>query len=87
MKIESRYKLGIVKNGLPYFGEVNLKIELLLDSKEHEIVEMYGETRFSEGYFSWKKGIKNGVDYGLSKINDDRKFKVSIFSALAISYS
>ena len=91
MKIESKYKLGIVKNGKPFYGEVILEIESLPDSDRHEVVEKYSGKGFKsqgyvesippEGYDAWKIGIKTGVEYALKRINDSRKFKVTILES------
>ncbi len=65
-------------------------MELLPNSNEHEVIEKYKGTGFQSqgqvestpkrGYKSWKKGVRLGVDYALSVINDNRKFKVSILA-------
>ena len=78
MKIESKYKLGTIKNGIPFYGEVLLEIELLPNSNEHEIIEKYNgmglqsqdqlESIPKIGYKSWRKGVRLGVDYALSMI-------------------
>lgn len=91
MKIESKYKLRIVKNGKSFYGEVILEIESISGLKEHQIIENYQgkgfqsqgyvETIPKEGYDSWKQGIKNGIIYGLKLIIDDRKFNVTILEA------
>jgi len=95
MKIESKYKLGRIKGGKPFYGEVNLGIELLSDSKEHIIIEDYDGKGFlsqgyvesipREGYDSWKKGIKNGIDYGLRMINENRKYRVTIIESKGLT--
>ena len=91
MKIESKYKLGTLKNGKSFYGEVILQIELLPNSKNHEIIESYNGKGFQsqgyiesippKGYNSWKKGIKAGVEYALRMINSNQKFKVTIFKS------
>jgi len=88
MKIESKYKLGTIKNGKPFLGEVILKIELIPNSDKHEVIEKYNGKGFQsqgyaesipqKGYNSWKKGVKIGIEYALRIINDYRKFKVTI---------
>jgi len=91
MKIESKYKLRTVKNGKPFYGEVILKMGLLSNSIEHELIEEYRGKGFQsqgyiesipqKGYDSWKEGVRIGVDYALSMVSDNRKFKITILEA------
>lgn len=91
MKIETKYKLGTVKNGKPFFGEVILEMESLFNSDKHEVIEKYIGKGFQsqgylesipkKGYDSWKKGVEIGVEYALRMINDNRKFKVTILES------
>lgn len=91
MKIESKYKLGTVKNGKPFFGEVILEIELLPHSDKHDVVEKYNAKGFQgqgylesipqNGYDSWKKGVRIGVEYALRMIDDNRSFRVTILES------
>lgn len=95
MRIQSTYKFAIVKNRKPFFGEVILEIEVLENAVVHQIIENYQgdgfksqgyvETIPKEGYETWKTGIKNGILYGLSRINDERKFRVSILESSGLS--
>ena len=85
MNIESKYKLAKIKNGKSFYGEVILHIEA---SKKQEIIEAYNGTGFMgqgaleiippKGYDDWKQAIKLGINYGLDKVTDKRKFKVTI---------
>lgn len=86
MKIKSKYKLAKIKNGKPFYGEIILYIEE--NTTTHTIIENYDGNGFisqgtiesipPKGYEDWKQGIKSGIHYGLSKITDNRKFKVTI---------
>ncbi len=91
MKIESKYKLATVKNGKPFFGEVILEMELLPNSDKHDVVEKYNAKGFQSqgylesipqnGYDSWKKGVRIGVEYALRMIDDNRSFRVTILES------
>lgn len=95
MKIKSKYRLGVMKNGKPFCGEVILEIESSLDIVEHQIIEQYqGEGFLSqggiekipeEGYDSWKQGVKRGIIYGIKKIIDARKLKVTILECSGLT--
>jgi len=67
-----------VNNGKPFFAIINL--EVIRSDAENEIIEEYlGEGWKSQGilesvpingYESWKKAVKNGLEFAFSKSNE-----------------
>ena len=91
-EINSKYKIGRYKNGLPHFGVVYFTLELndsgLLEIEENYVYEE--PIGFSQGqiesiprngYDDWKKGIHNGIEYAYSKLLNNNGLKVIIESA------
>jgi len=90
--IKSENTVKKIKNGLLYFGKVNLTIELT-ENKKLEIEDNYTEkelTNFSQGqvisitqkgFEFWKRGISAGIEYAYEKLNHKNGLKVIIEKA------
>lgn len=88
--IESTYRIAQYKGGLPHYGEVGLRMEVI-ETHKLEIVEKYqgegwvrqGDKEFipSEGYEPWKQGIQNGIRYAYTKLKHTRGMKVTVVQA------
>ncbi|POS00629.1 hypothetical protein Q361_1392 [Flavobacterium croceum DSM 17960] len=78
------FRLLKFKNGKPFFAIVNL--EVYRSDIGNEIIEEYcGEGWLRQGniesvpmkgYEDWKKGVKNGLEFALSKSSEKWKVKI-----------